>query len=100
MPRVFWLFSWGIGFHCVYATTGRMNLTFPPRPASSEETKKLLPLCGRMGLSMVLKPKDGLTELVTIPCNASGPEILRKLSVWNRLREASLKVVMLVLSKE
>ncbi len=49
---------------------------------------------------MVLKPNDGVTELVIMPRRAFGPEMLRKFSVWNRLREASLKVLMVVSSYE
>ena len=49
---------------------------------------------------MVLKPNEGVNELVTIPFSASGPEILRKFNVWKRLREASLNVLIVVLSSE
>src|SRR5215472_15400483 len=90
----------GSGTNCVKATRGRTKFTFPPKPATSVERNKLWPVWGRSGLGpTVFSANDGVTELVMIPFSASGPETLRKLKVWNRKREASLKVLMVVLSK-
>src|SRR5262249_20940252 len=89
----------GRGTNCVKETSGRTKFTIPPNPATSLDRKKLCPVWGRIGLLTLLNPNDGVSELVMMPFNASGPDTLRKLRVWNRLREASLKVLIVVLSK-
>src|ERR1700691_6418030 len=75
----------------LYSTMGRIERTVPPTPANSAPSVSACPLCGEIGLSMVLKEKLGKILLVTIPISAFGPEIPRKAKNSNKFFEAELR---------
>src|ERR1019366_183736 len=66
----------------LYSVIGRIICTFPPMPAKSAATKKLLPVCGRCGLSIRFQVKLGVSLLVRMPESAFGPLTLRNDKNW------------------